>query len=709
MVLISRKSSSRYGLLVLLILTLFISAIFFYVRNNRIRVLSTNINQLQKLEYEYAKLDTCILLLFRADNNCHLYKATADKNYIKQFSADINRVTKILDSLKETDTLGGVTTNIKGLVSLKNRKTEIYLKLKDLTDSVFRLSSRIDTATEGAVFKVKELTNGNFKTMVLIDTIKAKEVREKEKKLFGRIADAITNKRKRAVDTNLTLVRKEVSLDTSFTSREYNKRQLRKISAHFENMYAAERFLRKSELEILNLNSKIIKEIVGLIQSVKEAESNFVSEAKLNIQQDIAYTFTSISNIYWLIFLCLFVIVVVILVNLWRVYRNETNLIDYGARVEQYAKSKSRFLANMSHEIRTPLNSVVGFSEQLSKDNLSEAQMQQVESIKTSSVLLLELVNDILDFSKYEGDKIKFDNTPFSIVDSINEVINSIAIQADKKGVKLIKDISFNANLCVNGDALRLKQVIMNLLSNAIKFTDNGSVTLKADLISSSKRKVMLKMQIIDTGVGIEEKDLALIFDEFAQVNYAATRSNQKGTGLGLAICKKIVELQNGKIGVKSTVNKGSTFTFEIPYEISNELVGEQKKHTVVNIEKLANKRTLLVDDNKLNVLLAQTVLKKYSILTDVAYNGKEAFDLFEKNDYDLILTDVQMPIMGGVELTRLIRNYADPEKAKVPVLGVTANIMEDDRKRYLATGINDLVLKPYSESELIEKMSQFV
>ncbi len=709
MVLISRKSSSRYGLVVLLILALFITAIFFYVRNNRIQVLSTNINHLHALEYEYAKLDTCILLLYRADNNCHLYKATANKNYIKQFSVHMSRVTSILDSLNKQDSIGGSTTDIQGLIALKNQKTEIYLKLKLLTDSIFYLNAGIDTTSENQMLKGKELTTGSFKTMVIIDTIKPKAAEEKEKKLFGRIADAISNKRKRTLDTNATLVRKEVSMDTSFTSREFNRRQLKKISNYFDNMYATDRMLKNSEVEILKINSQIINEIVGLVQSIKVAESEFVNLAKQNIQKDIDYTFTSISNIYLLIFLCLSVIVVVILVNLWKIYRNEANLIDYGARVEQYAKSKSRFLANMSHEIRTPLNSVIGFSEQLSNDNLSESQKQQVESIKTSSVLLLDLVNDILDFSKYEGDKIKFDNTPFSIAGAINEVINSIGIQAEKKGIKLHKMISFNENLYVNGDALRLKQVIMNLLSNAIKFTEKGSVTLKADLVSSSKKKVVLQMQIADTGMGIEEKDLVLIFDEFAQVNYAATRDSQKGTGLGLAICKKIVDLQNGKIYVTSAVGKGSIFTFEIPYEITDELVNKKRPQTVVDIQKLSGKKALLVDDNKLNVLLAQTVLKKYKIITDTAYNGKEAFDLFEKNEYDLILTDVQMPIMGGVELTRLIRSYVDAKKSAIPVLGITANIMEDDRKRYLATGINDLVLKPYSESELIEKMAQYV
>ncbi|RYX99882.1 hybrid sensor histidine kinase/response regulator, partial [bacterium] len=243
-----------------------------------------------------------------------------------------------------------------------------------------------------------------------------------------------------------------------------------------------------------------------------------------------------INKIYVFIFVLLLVLVSVILFNLWKIYRNENNLIDYGHKAAQYAQSKSRFLANMSHEIRTPLNSIIGFSEQLSQNELSNQQKEQINAIKTSSELLLDLVNDILDFSKYEVGKINFDKVSFAPADAINEVFNSIAVLASKKGLKFEKQIVFDPKINLLGDSLRLKQVIMNLLSNAIKFTDKGSVVLKADIISTSKKKGILKIQVIDTGAGIEDKDAAVIFDEFSQVNYSVTKNTQKGTGLGLAI-----------------------------------------------------------------------------------------------------------------------------------------------------------------------------
>ncbi len=364
----------------------------------------------------------------------------------------------------------------------------------------------------------------------------------------------------------------------------------------------------------------------------------------------------------------------------------------------------------MSHEIRTPLNSVIGFSEQLSQGELNGQQIEQVNAIRSSSVMLLDVVNDILDFSKYETGKVSFDKISFVPYDAITEVFNSIAIQATNKGVKLKNEILFKKNHCFSGDSLRLKQVIMNLLSNAIKFTEEGSVTLKADITLNSKKQGVLKVQVIDTGIGISAEDLEMIFDEFAQVYYSSTKIKQKGTGLGLAICKKIVEFQGGQIGVSSQLGQGSTFSFEIPYELcSQDSILESKNVNSIDAEWLEGKRILLADDNKMNILLAQTVLKKYKLVTDVAYDGKEAFVLFEKNEYDLILTDIQMPEMGGIELTRIIRSYPNAAKANIPILGVTANVLQEDRKKYIESGINNLVLKPFSERELIDKIAEYI
>ncbi|WP_113654091.1 hybrid sensor histidine kinase/response regulator [Pedobacter namyangjuensis] len=712
----AKNPSTRYGLLVFLILSLFLCAIFFYIRNNKNQVLTDDINELVSLKEDYAQIDSCIILLYNADNNSRLFAVTGEKSYIKKFSSEIAFVSTILDNInrsaEEREKVN--PQNIRGLVDQKRTRTELYLKLRQLTDSLIYVSAGIDTATDRTKIGLgKEVTYSQFKTMITVDTIRSGPKPVQEKGLLGRLGDALSRKKREAnavADTTVTIVRKETKLDTSLQSRNYNRLQLRNMNNYFRNLYNANNMLKRNEVVILQINNRIITEIVNLLQSYKKREIKFAASSRNDLNENIQGTFKSIDRIVVFSIGLLLTLVVAILYNLYKIFKNEGELVNYSQKASQYANSKSRFLANMSHEIRTPLNSVIGFSEQLSKGDLNEQQSEQVSAIRSSSVMLLDVVNDILDFSKYETGKVNFDKVSFKPYDAVMDVFNSIGIQATNKGIALKKDVSFPENLCYNGDSLRLKQVIMNLLSNAIKFTDNGSVTLKASVIPGTKKQSVLKIQIVDTGIGIAPEDLDLIFDEFAQVYYSSTKIKQKGTGLGLAICKKIVEFQGGRIGVTSELGKGSVFSFEIPYEISTaENNKEIVKAEVVNAEGLVGKRILLADDNKMNILLAQTVLKKYKMASDVAYDGVQALALFEQNDYDLILTDIQMPEMGGVELTRLIRAYKNLEKSKIPILGVTANVLQEDRDKYIDSGINDLVLKPFSEKELVDKIASYI
>lgn len=709
----TQNPSTRYGLVVFLILTLFLCAIFFYVRNNKGNDLARDINDLSELKEDYALIDSCIVMLYNADNNCRLYAITGKKSYIQKFVKEIDFVSEILEDINESaESKERKNSNtLKGLVDQKKIRTQLYLKLRQLTDSLISVSTGIDTIqNKNKIVDDKELTYKQFKTMVTIDTINNAQVIE-EKTFLRKVGDLFRRKDKLKVgDTSTKYVRTEIKLDTSLQSKNFNKLQLKNMNNYFRNLYAANNLLKRNEIVILQLNSKIIAEIVSLLKDYKRRDIDFADQNKKEIKGNIDSTFKSIKNIFTLSMFVLSFLVMAILYNLYKIYKNENELINYSQKASQYALSKSRFLANMSHEIRTPLNSVIGFSEQLTQSKLDAQQVEQVSAIRSSSVMLLDVVNDILDFSKYETGKVSFDKISFVPFDAINEVFNSISIQAANKGIDLKNEMSFKRTFCFNGDSLRLKQVIMNLLSNAIKFTDKGSVTLKSDVVFNSKKQGTLKIQIIDTGIGIGEEDIDMIFDEFAQVYYSSTKIKQKGTGLGLAICKKIVEFQGGQIGVTSQLGKGSVFSFEIPYEVCS--LGSALENTKIvstSGDNLEGKRILLADDNKMNILLAQTVIKKYKMITDVAYNGLEALELFKTNDYDLILTDIQMPEMGGIELTRTIRVYPDKSKSNIPILGVTANVLQEDRKKYIESGINDLVLKPFSEKELIDKIADYV
>jgi CheY-like chemotaxis protein len=362
----------------------------------------------------------------------------------------------------------------------------------------------------------------------------------------------------------------------------------------------------------------------------------------------------------------------------------------------------------MSHEIRTPLNSVIGFSEQLSQEVLSPLQKEQVAAIRNSSVMILDLVNEILDFSKYETGKMNFDLAPFMLSDSFEEVINIMSIHAFKKNLKLETDIQVDDELCCEGDKTRLKQVLINLVGNAIKFTRAGKVTIKARVEDLSAKDVTLKVSVIDTGIGIDKNVLPHVFDEFSQVAEAQNATSHKGTGLGLAICKKIIELQGGAIRVSSTPGKGSVFSFTLPLKQLSEAdcalaapVSFETRNEIVR-----GKYVLVADDNKLNVLLAKTILKKWNVRCDVAYDGHEALELFKTRDYDMVLTDIQMPVMDGLALTRHIRSFPDPVKSNVIIMALTANVMKEDRDVYFEAGVNDVILKPFLENDLIDKIA---
>jgi CheY-like chemotaxis protein len=362
----------------------------------------------------------------------------------------------------------------------------------------------------------------------------------------------------------------------------------------------------------------------------------------------------------------------------------------------------------MSHEIRTPLNSIIGFSEQLDQNNLDPAQKEQINAIKNSSEMLLGLVNDILDFTKYETGKTSFDNSPFIVYKVFDEVFRTMQVQASKKKILFENQVIIEKDICCEGDSMRLKQMLMNLLGNAIKFTVNGSVILNASIENKPKNIIILKVRIEDSGLGIAKEDLHHIFEEFIQVGNAQKATKQKGTGLGLAICKKIIELQGGSVSVSSEVGKGSIFSFTLPLK-KCEFIATSQAEFFSNeemAELVNNKRVLLVEDNQLNVLLGCTILKKWKINYDIACNGVEAFDLFQKNYYDIVLTDVHMPEMDGLELTQLIRGYDDVIKSNIQIIALTASVLEEERDTFFKSGFNFIVLKPYREKDLIEKIA---
>ncbi len=374
-------------------------------------------------------------------------------------------------------------------------------------------------------------------------------------------------------------------------------------------------------------------------------------------------------------------------------------------KAEASEKAKHQFLANMSHEIRTPMNAIKGMTDILIRRNPKEDQKEYLEGIKQSSDSLLVIINDILDISKIEAGKVELENEPFSVNDLVDNVHTIMQFKAEEKGLELKKYIPAE-QLYVNGDAIRLRQILINLIGNAIKFTEKGLVTTT---IKSDKVDDMLNLHftVSDTGIGIDEDHADKIFRSFEQA-YSDTSRKFGGTGLGLSISKKLVELHNGKIWVDSEKAKGSRFHFTIAYKMAAEKVESTHVETTNNniIETLKGINILLVEDNQFNAVVAQEELEDAieGVTVELAENGAIAVEKLRSSHFDIILMDVQMPVMNGYEATKAIR-VLNNEKAGIPIIAMTANVLKEEVDLCQQAGMNDFIGKPFDTSELIQKI----
>ena len=384
----------------------------------------------------------------------------------------------------------------------------------------------------------------------------------------------------------------------------------------------------------------------------------------------------------------------------------QEKLLNYIEEIKKTKKLQERFLANLSHEIRTPLNTIIGISNILKQSPYVKKEKDSIKILSISAENLKGLINDILDFSKIEANELKLEMDTVSIKEMIENAIFSFKEKINLKNLEIKSIYDSKLNL-LQSDKIKLNQVILNILSNAIKFTENGTISLSVKVLKDTTKTQKIEIVIKDTGIGITKEKIGIIFEPFQQEDITITRK-YGGTGLGLSLSKNIINLLGGELDVKSTKNKGSAFKIEIELKKATNITKNKKVLPKKEIPDVLNQNPhiLLVEDDDLNIFLIKKLSNLWGTKIDIAKNGKKAIEVLQKKSFDLILMDVQMPVMDGFKATKYIRENL---KLHTPIIGLTANAVKTDQQKCLNAGMTEYITKPFDADNLKQKISDLI
>lgn len=503
---------------------------------------------------------------------------------------------------------------------------------------------------------------------------------------------ALKNKIKKAlVDNYLLLANSHRALNDYSTAMNYYQiYNNHKDSLQLEqNALTTARLQTELEMELKNKEIELLR---------RNAE---IQEEKIKAQ-------TSQRNFLIGIIVLTLVLLAFVLYRYFENQKIQRSIIKAKELAEQAKLMQEQFLANTSHEIRTPLNGIIGMTELLKSSKLDSRQTEFLNAIYDSSQNLLVIINDLLDLSKINAGKMSFESHPFSLHSLFKTIALSVQPRIAEKHLDFDIDIDKEIPSVLNGDSTRLNQIISNLINNAIKFTDRGKISIHAKLISLAQNRAKIRIAISDTGIGIPEDKLTAIFSSFSQID-SGQNKKYGGTGLGLSIVKHLVESQGGKITVNSKVHAGSEFSFELEFEIpevhQSNGIRHQENHTKLPDDKVV----FIIDDNKINIQVAELMLQKWGLKTNSATNPKDALNFLIHTKVDLILMDISMPEMDGFELTQAIRSLKENPNTNVPIIAMTATALPGYKKKCIEGGMTDYISKPFQPEELKNLLAKYL
>ncbi len=711
------------------VIFLLISSILYYTFDS-FKKLTSSSDILAQPNKRIELLHDIVYSIYQAESNIRSYSLNEQEVFMKSYFDELIKINEMVDSLyilaNDDEFIIATIDSINLQLLNKTRLLEQFIQIKKLDrNSVFYRSAidEILQVTEEEKL-LKEITHQSIIDNSFVPLPQKPEedddtVNEEKDTFFKKLRSFFSGEDKDQEPTvdptdiqisDAQLMVREIRTDSIITvyhDTEMLKEEIENTMTNLvQTIIQKQKNIQWRENKILLEDKQVMDRIWEYITILEDYEKeNAIIEAQsahltVNTTTRKIFQIVVASLLILMIFSWLFVNDV----NRSRFYKKQ--LIEQKSRAEQLVELKQRFMANISHELRTPLNSIIGFSAQLRKKTTNSAPVSYLNAIHQSSKHLLEIINDILDFSKIEAGKVNLNIIPVNLSDLVEEVYNTLLVTASEKGLNLNVDASELKHPTVKCDPLRIRQVLLNIAGNAIKFTPSGGVKISvSEFVKKEQPDInYVRIKISDTGIGIPLTDQEHIFEEFSQSDNRATRSHG-GTGLGLSISKKLVDLMNGHIELFSQPSKGSTFNIYIPMEIWNRPLDQIVEHDAQFADEM-QANILLVDDDRLNRLLFKSILKvKPGIVFNEAENALLALELMKEQKFDLIITDIQMPGMSGVEMVRQVRENQQMINASTPVLACTADITPETLAEISASGMNDYILKPIDENLLVQKI----
>lgn len=688
--------------------------VFIILKGRYSQRLESFVGQVGNRQKNLEHIERVITLLNAAENNFRIYTLTGEKPRAALYRRELMEVSDLLNKISTQYSKDG---NLDGLVAQKKAEMELVLQASVFSDSLWEQALYLESNPDQfrfyspGKFRASHEEDSKSQDSSIVESYLVYQ--RQHKGLLGRLKEAILNDGDPYADSIRRIRMMGVQEGGQRKAPRGRDLDTTRISVNLwsqvlNQLNGARGGLDAQKLALLRSNEALFSQINLIMASIRQREFQMIERRDKAIAihaQDLLKEFKGKK-----ILMASFIIILalIILWFIWQFYRNGELLLDAKRKAENFAHLKTTFAATVSHEVRGLTHAINASVEALNDKQPFSRRKELIQNMQQSWETLLVMLNNILDYTRMEQNGTPPPKAPFSPAKAVSAAMNTMKTRAETKSLKMETMLALPDGLTVLGNEGQFSQVLINLVGNAIKFTASGSITVRVFSEDKSPEEILLTVSVKDTGRGMERKHLAIIFNEFQQIDSENDDRVPHGSGLGLAIVKKIIEQHSGKIEVKSEPGKGSEFTFRIPYKIARPL-GQVPTSKATAKDVLSGLRVLMVENDLLHRKYLNMLLAKAHVKTLEASDGKEALELLGTHDVDIVLTDINMPGMNGLELARKIRTHPLVQNQSIPIVALTGTISEEDIQRFREVGMNDYLVKPFTPEDLLRKLSEIM